>query len=133
MAALPEWNQAQFGCLVRDETTVESVMRTQVSASLPEPFVSRKADTSAPVNLSFAINVSEAGWRSWQQWVTYDLADGSLSFLIYLPWGEQTPQVRARLIGQWVAVRDDGGRWSISGAMEIERWTLPRFSGGAHA
>jgi len=108
-------------------------MRTQVSASLPEPFASRKADTSAPVNVSFGIDVTEAGWRAWQQWFTYDLADGALSFYIYLPWGTVTPQVRARLIGQWRAQRDGGGRWQISGVMELERWTLPRFSGGANA
>jgi hypothetical protein len=133
MAGLPSWNTPLFGCLTRDNTNVESVLRTTLSASLPEPFVSRKADTSAPVNVTFGIDVSEAGWRAWQQWYTYDLADGVLSFYLYLPWGTLQPRVRARLIGAWHASRVAGLRWQVTGLMEIERWTLPRFSGGANA
>jgi hypothetical protein len=130
---IPSWNQQQFGCLTRDNTNVESVMRTQVTASLPLPWVSRKGDTSAPLVVRFAIDVDEAGWRAWQQWVTYDLADGVLSFYIYLPWGTVQPRVRARLIDEWRAECQDAGRWLIAGVMELERWTLPRFSGGANA
>jgi hypothetical protein len=131
--ALPAWNVAQFGCLTRENTNIESTMRTQVTASLPLPWVSRKGDTSAPLQLSFGIDVTDAGWRAWQQWVTFDLADGVLSFTIYLPWGTANPRVRARLMGEWRAERQDAARWQISGTMELERWTLPRFSGGANA
>jgi len=131
MSTLPNWDARLFGCLTRDNTNVESVLRTQVTANMPLPWVSRKADTSAPLQLAFAIDVDEPGWRAWQQWFTYDLADGSLSFTIYLPWGTKQPRVRARLMGGWVAVRQDDQRWLISGTMELERWTLPRFSGGA--
>jgi len=132
MAALPSWDQRLFGCLTRDSCSVVSLMRTSVSASTPQPFTSRKADTSAPLELTFGIDVDDAGFRAWQQWVTYDLADGALSFTIYLPWGTLQPRVRARLLGEWVAQRT-GVRWVITGAMELERWTLPRFSGGAGA
>ena len=131
--ALASWNPALFGCLTRDSCSVESLMRTQVSVQLPAPFVSRRADTSAPLLLSFAIDVNDAGFRAWQQWVTYDLADGALSFTIYIPWGTRQPRIRARLFGDWTATRIDAARWQISGVMEIERWTLPRFSGGANA
>jgi len=130
MAALPAWNTRVFGCLTRDSVGIESLMRTTVSGSLPAPFSSRKADTSAPVQLSFAIDVDNAGFMAWQQWVTYDLADGALSFTIYLPWGTVQPRVRARLLGDWQAVRVDSFRWQVGGMIEIERWTLPRFSGG---
>jgi hypothetical protein len=108
-------------------------MRTVVSASLPTPWVSRKGDTSAPLLLQFSIDVDETGWRAWQQWTTYDLADGALSFTMFLPWGTRQPQIRARLIGEWSAQRMLAGRWEIAGVMELERWTLPRFSGGANA
>lgn len=133
MSELPHWDPAQLGCLTRDNTSVESAMRTAVTASLPLPWVSRKADTSAPLLLSFGIDVTQAGWTAWQQWVAYDLADGVLSFTIYLPWGTANPRVRARLMGEWRAERQDGERWVITGTMELERWTLPRFSGGANA
>jgi hypothetical protein len=133
MSTLPSWDARLFGCLTRDNTNVESVMRTQVSASLPIPWVSRKGDTSAPLQLQFAIDVDDPGFRAWQQWWTYDLADGSLSFTLYLPWGTRQPRVRARLMNAWRAQRLDSARWTIAGVMELERWTLPRFSGGAHA
>jgi len=132
MAELPEWNAAVFGCLTRDSCSVESLMRTAVTASLPTPWVSRKADTSAPLLLAFGINVTDAALAAWMQWVTYDLADGVLSFTLELPWGTLLPTVRARLMGAWRADRD-GVRWQVSGQMELERWTLPRFSGGAYA
>lgn len=133
MAALPKWNVAQFGCLTRDNTSVDSLMRNVVSSELPVPAVSRKGDTSAPLVLQFALDVTEAGMRSWQQWVVNDLADGALSFTVFLSWGTQQPRVRARLLGEWKAQRFDSFRWSIAAQMEIERWTLPRFSGGANA
>lgn len=131
--AIPAWDSQLFGCLTRDNTNVESVMRTVTSASLPLPWVSRKGDTSAPLVVSFAVDMSDAGFRAFQQWFTYDLADGVLSFTLYLPWGLLQPQVRARLTSEWRAERQDAGRWLLSGTMELERWTLPRFSGGANA
>ena len=133
MADLPAWNQAQFGCLTRDNTSVESLMRTLVSRELPVPAVSRKADTSAPLLLQFVIDVSNAGMLSFQQWYVYDLCDGALSFTIFIPWGTVQPRVRARMLGEWTATRVDSRRWQIGGTMELERWTLPRFSGGANA
>ena len=129
---MPSWNTPLFGCLTRDNSSVSSLMRTVVSGSTPVPFVSRKGDTSAPLELTFGINVDDAGFRAWQQWVTYDLNDGALPFTIYLPWGTLQPRVRARLLGEWVAQRF-ANRWVITGVMELERWTLPRFSGGAGA
>jgi hypothetical protein len=133
MSSPAAWNEAQFGCILRDSASVASLMRTALSGSLPVPVVSRKADTSAPLEMSFGLEVSEAGWRAWQQWVTYDLADGSLPFYFFLPWGTVQPRVRARLIGSYQAVRIGGARWAISGVMQIERESLPRFSGGALA
>jgi hypothetical protein len=131
--ALPAWNTRLFGCLTRDNTGLRSRARTAISASLPSPVVSRKADTSAPLELTFGFDVDDAGRRAWEQWTTYDLFDCSLPFTMFLPWGVLQPRVRAKLLGDWSMVRDGGGRWTISGTMEIERATLPRFSGGAHA
>lgn len=130
---VPVWNYAQFGCLTRDNTAISSRMRTALTEVMPNPPVSRKADTSASLELGFALDVSDAGRRAWEQWVTYDLVDGSLPFSIYLPWGTEQPSVHARLVGEWESTLVPGGRWTITGAMEIERGTLPRFSGGAHA
>lgn len=133
MSVPPEWNTAQFGCIVRDAASVVSRMRTALTSALPSPMVSRKGDTSAPLEMTFAIDVSETGWRAWQQWVTYDLADGVLPFYLFLPWGVAQPRVRARLMGPYQAQRLDAGRWSVAGALQIERESLPRFSGGALA
>jgi hypothetical protein len=129
--ALPEWNTKAFGCLLRDAVELRSLMRTQISASLPAPLVSRAADASAPVSLRFQIDMSHAEFRSWEQWFTYDLFDGSLPFVMFLPWGTQQPRVRCRLADAWSARRELGDRWSVSGVIEIERESLPRFSGGA--
>ena len=131
MATLPKWNVAAFGCVPRDGAGVRSLMRTQLSASLPMPMVSRKADTQAPLELVFALDMNDNGFRAWQQWVVHDLADGVLPFTVFLPWGTQQPRVRARLVGGWSATSDGAGRWRVGGVMEIERETLPRFSGGA--
>lgn len=128
--ALPQWNTA-FGCLIRDATTLRSLLRTQLSASLPAPFVSRSADQSAPVELMFMLEMNEAEFRSWQQWFTYDLNEGSLPFAMWMPWGTQQVQVTCRLTADWVARHLDQMRWQVSGVMEIERASLPRFSGGA--
>ena len=128
---LPAWNDQAFGCLLRDATTLRSLMRTQLSASLPAPFVSRAADQSAPVEINFAIEMGAAQFRSWEQWFTYDLHDGSLPFTMFIPWGTQQPQVRCRLTSDWQARGMTAGRWNVSGLMEIERASLPRFSGGA--
>jgi hypothetical protein len=128
---LPAWNTRAFGCLIRDQTQVRSLMRTQMSASLPAPFVSRSADQAAPLDLAFAIEMSNAEFRAWEQWFTYDLQDGSLPFTMFLPWGTQQPQVRCRLSDTWTAQRIDVSRWQVSGRIELEREFLPRFSGGA--
>lgn len=133
MATLPEWNTRQFGCVMRDEAKIDSLMRTVVSASLPVPWFSRKGDTAAPLEMAFTIDVDDAGWRAWQQWVTFDLNDGSLPFTIYMPWGTKQPRVRARLLGEYEGARIDLARWKVSGVMQIERESLPRFSGGALA
>lgn len=133
MGSLPTWNAAAFGCLTRDNCSVRSRMRTALSDSLPVPVVSRKSDTSACVEMDFAIDVPNDGWAAWQQWTTYDLVDGSLPFTIPIPWGTAQPFVTARLLGGWTAARLDSLRWQISGAFEIERATLPRFAGGASA
>lgn len=130
---VPQWNSALFGCLIRDEAALRSLMRTVLTSEVPLPMVSRKGDTSAPLELQFGIEVSEAGFRAWQQWTTYDLAEGSLPFDMFLPWGTVEPRVRARLVAPWQAVRFDVERWSISGVMQIERRSLPRFSGGVSA
>lgn len=131
--ALPQWNTRLFGCLTRDATGIRSRTRTATSSSLPSPVVSRKADTSAPVEIAFAIDVDDAGRRAWEQWTTYDLFDSSLPFTMFLPWGTVQPRVRARLLGTWQMTRQASGRWTISGQLEIDRFTLPRFSGGALA
>lgn len=129
--ALPQWNTVAFGCLIREEASVVSLMRTQLSSSLPAPFVSRRADMSAPVELSFGIHVDDAGFRAWEQWTTYDLIDSSLPFTMVLPWGTEQPQVRCRLVEPWHARRLDSLNWNVTGRMQIERESLPRFSGGA--
>lgn len=129
--SLPKWNTRAFGCLLADQTQLRSLMRTQLSASLPAPFVSRSADQAAPLDLRFAIEVSDAEFRAWLQWFTYDLHDGSLAFTMFLPWGTAQPAVRCRLSENWTAQRLAGARWQIGGRMEIERESLPRFSGGA--
>ena len=128
--ALPEWNVRVFGCLIRDEVQLQSLLRTQLSASMPAPFVSRAADQAAPLEVTFGIEVSEAGFRAWQQWFTYDLYDGSLAFTMFLPWGTKQPEVHCRLSSDWTAQRLDANRWHVAGAMQIERESLPRFSGG---
>lgn len=133
MATVAAWNTRLFGCMMRDDARARSLLRTVLSGSLPVPFVSRKGDTAAPLELDFSINVDEAGRAAWEQWFTYDLFDGTLPFTFYLPWGTGQPRVRGRLLGAWTAVRQSGGRWSISGTVEVERESLPRFSGGALA
>jgi hypothetical protein len=133
MGALPAWLTAQFGCLIRDASQFRSLMRTAVTANLPVPFVSRKGDTSAPVVLAFGIEVDSAGYSAWVQWYTYDLADGSLPFTLPLPWGTSQIVARARLSGNWYATRAANNRWAINGTAEIDRASLPHFSGGANA
>lgn len=129
--ALPQWNVRAFGCLIRDAAQLRSLLRTQMSASLPAPFLSRSADQAAPIELRFTLDMSVAQFASWQQWYTYDLNDGSLPFVMYLPWGTQQPRVRCRLVEAWDARRVLGDRWTVAGLMEVERESLPRFSGGA--
>jgi len=131
VAALPAWNTAAFGCIVRESVDVRSLLRTQLSGSFPAPFLSRSADSSAPIELSFGLDMSDAQFRAWQQWYVYDLNDGSLPFSMFLPWGTEQPSVRCRLLGDWSANRVRGDRWQVGGAIEIERESLPRFSGGA--
>ena len=133
MGAPAIWNDAQFGCLTRDSVRVLSLPRTAMTESLPVPMVSRKADTSAPVEMSFALDVTNAGARAFEQWWTYDLHDGALPFWIFIPWGTEQPRVRARIIGPWTAQRIDSFRWKIAATMQIDRDTLPPFSGGAYA
>jgi len=108
-------------------------MRTAVTSELPVPVVSEKADTSAAVEMTFGLDVNAAGWAAWQQWTTYDLVDGSLPFTVEIPWGTEHPIVSARLNGGWQAERLDSSRWAITGGVEIDRASLPRFSGGASA
>jgi hypothetical protein len=132
MATLPAWNYKQFGCIQRD-ATLRSLMRTVLTASLPLPMFSRKGDTAAPVMLAYTLDVDDAGMAAWEQWYAVDLFDGTLPFTMYLPWGLQQPRVRARLMGNWSATRVDLVRWNITGSMEVERESLPRFSGGALA
>lgn len=133
MGVPPTWLAEQFGCILRDSAQVQSLMRTQLSASLPTPVVSRKADTSAPVQVGFELDMDDAEFRAWEQWTTYDLFDASLPFSIWLPWGTAQMQAHARLIDAWQATRIDSFRWTVSGLMEIDRASFPRFSGGAHA
>lgn len=128
---IPEWNATAFGCLLRDEVQLASLMRTQLTASLPQPFISRRADESAALDLAYAISVDDNGWRAWQQWTTYDLYEGSLPFTMWIPWGTEQAQVRARLSGPWEARRSDNLNWKITGDLQIERESLPRWSGGA--
>lgn len=129
--ALPKWNYVAFGCLLRDEAQMRSLMRTQLSASLPAPFMSRRADESKPVELDFAIALDDNGMRAWEQWFTYDLWDGTLPFTMFLPWGDAQPQVRCRLVDLWTAQRVNSVQWRLGGRMQIERESLPRWSGGA--
>ena len=133
MSTLPEWNTQTFGCLIRDDVAIRSLMRTTLTASLPVPVVSRTADTQAPLELDFSIELDGAAFNAWVQWTTYDLNDGALPFTMYLPWGTRQPRVRARLAGAWNARHLDTDRWVVAGVMEIERESLPRFSGGVYA
>lgn len=133
MAAPAVWNVAQFGCLTRDSVQALSRMRTAITNEIPVPAVSRKGDTSASVELSFAIDVDNAGFAAWHQWWTYDLFDGVLPFSMFIPWGSGSQKIRARIVGQWQAARLDSLRWQISAVMHIDRDSLPRFSGGANA
>jgi hypothetical protein len=133
MGAPAVWRTDQFGCITRESAKALSMMRTALTETRPAPAVSRKADTSAPVELSFALDVTNAGAAAWQQWWTYDLNDGALPFLIFLPWGTDEVQARARIVGGWNAARIDSTRWKINGTMQIDRDTLPRYSGGAYA
>lgn len=133
MGAIPAWNVAAFGCLTRDNCAVRSRMRTTLSGSQPVPQVSRTADTSASVEMDFGLDVPNTGWAAWQQWTTYDLVESSLPFTLAIPWGSVQPIVTARLLGAWRAARLDSLRWLISGTLEIDRATLPRFSGGISA
>lgn len=128
-----EWNVAQFGCLIRDSVQVLSLMRTILTTTIPQPNVSRKADTSAPVELNFGIEVDRAGFAAWSQWWTFDLNEGALPFRMFIPWGEGETRIRARIVGPWVATRIDNFRWAVGGTMQIDRDSLPRFSGGANA
>lgn len=127
---LPQWDVMNFGCIARDAATFVSLMRTALSGSLPAPFVSRTGDSSAPLELDFTIAVSEVGLGAWEQWFTYDLADGALPFTIVLPWGTASVEVRARLVSQWSAQATSSLQWLISARMQIERESLPLFSGG---
>lgn len=133
MAAPAQWNVDQFGCLIRDSVQVMSLMRTILTANQPQPMISKKADTSAPVELSFTIDVDRAGYAAWEQWWTFDLNDGALPFLMFIPWGVGQVQIRARIMGPWLATRIDSFRWSVGATMQIDRDSLPRFSGGAYA
>lgn len=130
MSTLPAWNDAAFGCLLRDLVQFQSLLRTTLTASLPAPFVSRKADTSAPVQVGFTIELTSRQLQAWLQWFTYDLNDGALPFTMFITWGTVQRQVRCRLVGDWQGQRLDSMRWNISAALEIERESLPRFSGG---
>ena len=133
MGALPAWNEAAFGCLIRDAAQFRSLMRTAITSGVPMPFVSRKGDTSASVELAFGIELDEAGFESWVQWYTTDLAEGSLPFTLPLPWGTAQIVARACLVGSWSATHIAAGHWAVSGTVQIERASLPRFSGGADA
>jgi len=127
--SLPAW---KFGCLPRDSVGVSSLMRTVLTGSLPVPMFSEKGDTQAPLELSFTLDLDEALFGAWQQWVAYDICEGAVPFTIYIPWGTQQPRVRARLLGGWQAKHDEGNRWQVSGTIDIERESLPAFSGGVN-
>ena len=133
MAAPRNGTWSSSARLIRDSVEAMSLMRTILTTTLPQPMISRKADTSAPVELSFALDVDRAGFASWQQWWTFDLNDGALPFLMFIPWGEGQAQVRARIVGPSLATRIDSFRWSVGATMQIDRDSLPRFSGGAYA
>lgn len=128
---LPQWKAREFGCVLRDSYSIDSLMRTQVSASMPAPFVSRSADASAPIVLRFSIDLDKAGLAVWEQWYTFDLHEGTLPFTMFLPWGDAQPQVRCRLLNAWRGQRMNSVRWMISGHLQIEREGLPAWSGGA--
>jgi len=49
---------------------------------------------------------------------------------MFLPWGTAQPSARCRLIGDWTARRVLGDHWNVGGMLEVERESLPRFSGG---
>ena len=127
--AVPQWNPA-FGCVVREAAQLRSLLRTHLSGSLPAPFLSRKGDTSAPVEFDIGLDMDDATFHAWEQWFSYDLFDGALPFTIFLPWGTEQPKVRVRFIAAWQAQRLEGARWSVSATLEIERESLPLFSGG---
>jgi len=129
--ALPQWNTSAFGCLLREGTQFLSLMRTVCTDALPAPIVTRTGDVSAPVQLTFGIRLTDAQFRAWSQWVTYDLNDGSLPFTMYVPWGTEQILVRCRLIESWAAGRMNSHTWQVRGAMELERESLPLWSGGA--
>lgn len=129
--ALPQWNTNAFGCLLREEAQIVSLMRTVCTDALPAPIVTRTGDVSAPVQMGFGLQLSDAQFRSWSQWTTYDLNDGSLPFTMHIPWGTEQPLVRCRLIQSWVAHRINSQTWNVRGTMEIERESLPLWSGGA--
>lgn len=133
MAAVPPWLEAQFGCILRDSAAIQSLLRTQLSATLPSPLISRKADTSAAVQINFELDMDNVQITAWQQWTTYDLFDASLPFVIPIPWGTVIVGAHARLLEAWQATRVDSLRWSVTGVMEIERASLPPFSGGLSA
>lgn len=133
MTPLPEWNVKLFGCIDRDASGLTSMMRTQISSALPAPFVSKKADTSAPVELAFTIHLSDNNFRSWLQWVTYDLNEGSLPFTMFLNWGTVQPRVRCLLMDSWQAQRLNSMNWTVNGRLQIDRANLPPFSGGVIA
>ena len=130
MNPLPEWNTKVFGCIDRNAAGLTSLMRTQLSAALPAPFVSKKADQSAPVELAFSILLNDDNFKSWIQWVTYDLNDGSLPFTMFLNWGTVQPRVRCLLMEAWTAQRLNSWNWTVSGRLQIDRSNLPAFSGG---
>lgn len=129
--ALPQWNTNAFGCLLPEGTEFLSLMRTVCTDALPAPIVTRTGDVSAPVQFSFAIQLSDGEFRAWVQWVTYDINDGALPFTMYVPWGPDQVMVRCRLIESWVASRMNSQTWTVRGAMELERESLPLWSGGA--
>lgn len=133
MGVPASWNVEQFGCLHRDSVSALSMIRTALTEAPPTPAVSKKADTSAPVELKFAIEVTTAGALAWEQWWTYDLHDGALPFYIFIPWGTTETRARARIMGGWTATRLDSTYWRIEATMQIDRDSLPRFSGGANA
>ena len=127
----PAWNVQAFGCISRDGAVIRSLLRTVLTASVPMPIITRKGDTQAPLEFQFTLDLSQAQYRAWEQWTTYDLSDGALPFTIDLPWGTEVTTMRARLAQPWAAQLTVDQRWLVSGSMEIERESLPPYSGGA--